>query len=147
MRDRFGGLGLGRGAGLAVEADLRLDVTAPNGESTTAHVTGNGSQVRVEAARPAVLFASVDRADVGRVADLLAFSGVTVSVIGPGGPVATLGAIAPSRVGRAVTGSAQVSPVAGAALLVMTPTRLRLAALAVPVLAVVLTVVRRWRRS
>jgi len=133
------------GATLDVEADLQVEVTSPSGESTTAHVTGSGKRLRVETGRPDVLFASVDRADVGRVADLLAFSGVTVSVVGPGGPVATLGAGTSSRLGRAVTGSSRVSPTAGAARLAVTPGVLR--AVAVAAAVVVLAFVRRLRRS
>jgi hypothetical protein len=96
------------GSGLAVEADLRLEVTSTSG-TTTARVTGHGQQVRVEAERPEVLLAAVSPADVGRVADLLAGAGITVAVRGPRGPVASLGAGTSDRFGRAVTGSRRVA--------------------------------------
>jgi hypothetical protein len=98
----------GLSAALAVDADLRLQVTTAAG-TTTAHVTGYGQQVRVEAERPEVLLAAVDRADVGRAADLLAGAGISVVVRGPRGPVAALGAGTSDRFGRALTGSRRVA--------------------------------------
>ncbi len=89
-----------------IEADLRLAVTAPDGRSTTAHAVGEGSTLRVETPHPDVLFAAVDRADVGPLADALDAAGISVSVSGPGGRVATIGSAASSRVGKLLTGSA-----------------------------------------
>ena len=114
------------GAGLAVDADLRLVVTTATGDSTIARVTGSGQQVSVEAQRPDVLLAAVDRADVGRVADLLTAAGITVEVHGPRGPVVTLGAGTSNRVGRALTGSGGVAPTSqGAVRLVWASRRVR----------------------
>jgi hypothetical protein len=96
-------------AGLVLDADLRVQVTTAAGESASAHVQGNGRRINVTSDRPDVLFAAVDRADVGRMADLLAAAGVTVDVVGPVGGVATLGADVTSRVGRLVTGSTRVA--------------------------------------
>ncbi len=89
-----------------IEADLRLAVTAPDGRSTTAHVVGEGSTLRVETPRPDVLLAAVDRADVGPLADALDAAGISVLVSGPNGRVATIGSAASSRVGKLLTGSA-----------------------------------------
>ncbi len=89
-----------------IEADLRLAVTAPDGRSTTAHVVGEGSTLRVETPRPDVLLAAVDRGDVGPLADALDAAGISVSVSGPNGRVATIGSAASSRVGKLLTGSA-----------------------------------------
>ncbi len=89
-----------------IEADLRLAVTTPDGRSTTAHAVGDGSTLRVETPRPDVLLAALDRADVGPLADALDAAGISVSVSGPNGRVATIGSAASSRVGKLLTGSA-----------------------------------------
>jgi hypothetical protein len=118
-------------AGLAMDADLRVQLTTATGTSTTAHVTGNGQRVRVETARPEVLLAAVTRADVGRAADLLADAGITVAVHGPRGPVASLGAGTSDRFGRLTTGSSRVALApSGAARLVWASRPARAAVLA-----------------
>jgi hypothetical protein len=140
--------GLAAGPALEVEADLRLRVTDERGESTSAHLTGRGRELRVDVERPEVLLAAVDPRDVGQVADLLAASGVTVRVVGPDGPAATVGAGASSRLGRAVTGSANVAPVprAAASLALSTPAARRVLAVLVPAALAVLAAVLRRRR-
>jgi hypothetical protein len=141
--------GLAAGSGLEVEADLRLRVTTERGESTSAHLTGRGQDLRVDVERPEVLLAAVDPRDVGQVADLLAASGITVRVVGPDGPAATVGAGASSRLGRVVTGSPNVAPAprATASLALSTPAARRaLAVLVSAVLAAVVAAVLRRRR-
>lgn len=103
-------------ATLAVDADLRLELTTAAGASSVVRVTGHGRRVRVDAERPEVFLTELDRADVGRLADLLAAAGISVGVHGPRGPVATLGAGTSNRLGRFVTGSARVAPARGGAL-------------------------------
>lgn len=160
MADRFrrgvGGAGLdlaalADGTPLAVEADLRLEVTTPEGESTSAHVTGHGGDLRVEVDRPGVFLSVLDPRDVGQAADLLAASGITARVIGPDGPVATIGAAASSRLGRAATGSANVAPVPRAAAQLVVGSRpVRVGAaltVAAALVAVVAGVVLRGRSS
>lgn len=139
--------GLADGSQLEVEADLRLRVTTERGESTAAHVTGRGSELRVDVERPEVLLAAVDPRDVGQVADLLAASGVTVRVTGPDGPAATVGAGASSRLGRAVTGSRNVAPVprAAASLVLGNPTVRRTSVVVLAGLAAALVAVLRRR--
>lgn len=133
---------------LSVDADLRLQVTSPAGESTTAVVTASGREVRVDVERPEVLLATVDRTDVGRVADLLAASGVTVRVMGPDGPAATIGAGTSSRFGKFITGSSAVAPAPRAAAgLALSNPALQVVAIAVPVLLAVLAAFRRRRRG
>lgn len=131
-------------AGLAVDADLRLELTVAAGVSTTARITGHGRQVRVQADRPDVLLAAVDRTDVGRAAELLAATGITVDVHGPHGPVATLGAGTANRFGRVLTGSRRVAIAPrGAARLVGASRSVRtVAAVVVSAVLVVLAVVR-----
>ena len=83
-----------------------MEVTTPDGRSTTARAVGEGSTLRVETPRPDVLLAAVNRADVGPLADVLEAAGISVLVSGPNGRVATIGAAASSRVGKLLTGSA-----------------------------------------
>jgi hypothetical protein len=94
-----------RPARLEIEADLALVVTTPDGRSTTARAVGDGSSLRIETARPDVLLAAVDRADVGPLADVLDAAGVSIYVNGPRGRVAAIGSAASSRFGRILTGS------------------------------------------
>ncbi len=139
--------GLADGTPLEVSADLRLRVTTSRGDSTTAHLTGEGRRLRVDVERPDVLLAAVDPRDVGKVADLLAASGITVQVVGPDGPAATVGAGASSAFGRVVTGSRNVAPVprAAARLVLSTRTQRVLAAFVPAALAVLAAVLRRRR--
>ena len=131
-------------SGLDVAADLRMEVTTAAGASTTAHVTGDGTQIRVDVARPEVLLGAVDRADVGRIADLLHAGGITAVVHGPAGPVASLGAGSASRLGRTLTGSAAVAPhLLGAARLVRDSGAGRVVVIALAVGLAVLAASRR----
>jgi translation initiation factor IF-1 len=135
------------GTPLEVDADLRLRVTATNGASTTARVTGRGRELRVEVEQPDVLLAAVDPRDVGRVADLLAASGITAHVVGPDGPAATVGAGASSRLGLLSTGSARVAPVPKAAAeLVLGMRGTRVGAVVVSVAVAALVLLRRLAR-
>lgn len=138
------GLTPGRGADvLAVEVDLRWELTLATGGSTTARLTGHGQRMRVDAQRPEVLVAAVDRADVGRAAELLAATGIRVDVHGPHGPVATLGAGTTNRVGRALTGSPRVSVAPrAAARLAWADRSVRTAAAVVSAVLVVLAAAR-----
>ena len=63
---------------LQIEADLRLNVTASTGESTSGRISGAGNAIRVDVDRPDILFSAVNYADVGGVADLLTDSGISV---------------------------------------------------------------------
>lgn len=135
-------------AGLAVDADLQLELTTAAGASSTARVSGHGQQVRVQVERPGVLLAVLDRAEVGRAADLLAATGITLDVHGPHGRVATLGAGTSNRVGRVVTGSSRVAPVlGGAARLVWAGRPVRMSVVALSAVLVVLAAIGRLRRT
>jgi len=80
--------------------------------------------------------------------ELLAATGITVTVHGPSGQLATLGAGASNRFGRAVTGSSRAAPVRRAALRqVWASTPLRMAAFAVPVALIVLVAIRSLQRT
>jgi hypothetical protein len=73
---------------------------------------------------------------------------VTVTVVGPDGPAATVGAGASSRLGQAVTGSRNVAPVprAAASLALSMPATRRVLAVLVPAALAVLAAVLRRRR-
>jgi hypothetical protein len=132
---------------LAVDADLQMDLTTASGSSSTARVTGHGKQIRVDIQRPEVFLAAMERADIGRAADLLAATGMTVTVHGPDGPVATLGAGTSNRFGRVIPGSSRVALLPVAVGRMVRPGRAGLAAAAAVSLAlVVLTTVRSLRR-
>ena len=132
-------------AELAVEADLRLQVTNPAGRSTTARITGHGRELRVDVEQPDVLFAAVDSADVGRVAELLSETGITVRVVGPDGLAATIGAGTSSWLGKAVTGSSAVGPRPLAAARIAAGMRaVQVGALAI---GIALVVGQWWRRT
>lgn len=133
---------------LTVDADLQLDLTTAAGPSSTARVTGHGQQIRVQVERPDVFLAAVERADIGRAADLLAATGITVTVHGPDGPVATLGAGTSSRFGRVVTGSNRVAVVPRAAVRIVRPGgAVPMIAFAVSLALAVVAVIRTLRRS
>jgi hypothetical protein len=133
-------------AAFAVDADLRVELTTAAGTSTTARVTGHGQRLRVETGRPDLLINAVDRVEVGRAAELLAASGITVDVCGPRGRVATLGAGTSNRIGRAITGSRHVAPYLAGALRLAWATRLvRVTAVVLPAVAAVLAVMRMRR--
>lgn len=83
-----------------VHADLSVQV-----DDHTVAITADGSRVRVEVSDPAAVFGVLTstalpvgsrspftRRSLGRVADLLADGGVTLTVVGPSGRLATLGA-------------------------------------------------------
>lgn len=130
-----------RTAALEIEADLALVVTTPDGRSTTAHVVGDGSSLRITTADPDVLLGAVDRADVGPLADALDAVGISVHLDGPAGRVASIGSAASSRFGRLLTGSANTDVAAGVVL-----RRLRAPAVAVSAALVVALVVAASRR-
>jgi len=94
-----------------------------------------------------VLLAAVDRTHVGRVAELLTATGITVAVRGPRGPLVTLGAGTSNRLGRAVTGSDRVAPTPlGAVRLIGTGRRVRVALVALSA-ALVLVAAARLRNA
>lgn len=94
---------------LQIEADFAITLKTPRGEILVGQVLGNGEQLSVHIDRLDGSGAGFDRRAVGRIADLLASWGITALVIGPQGPVATMGADAASRVGQLITGSPRVA--------------------------------------
>jgi hypothetical protein len=133
---------------LVVDADLQVVLTTAPGESTLTTVTARGQQVRVDTQRPDLVVAAMDRADVGRVAELFAATGIAMEVHGPHGPVAVLGAGTSNRWGRAITGSRRVAPAPRAVLRIVWARRsARAVVVAVPGVLLALAAIGRLRRT
>ena len=100
---------------LHVESDLTFAVDGPFGPSTGT-VRASGSRVTVSTSDPASLLDAVLGADTGgaptpaAVGDLLADIGLTVEVVGPRGPVVTVGAGVESTIGAWASGTKHVRP-------------------------------------
>ena len=97
--------------GIEFESDL---VITTDGLQATVHGEGPVLRVRTDDPgaflREARLQGGTDVAGIARVSDLLAAEGVSVTLSGPDGDVASLGAVADSRLGRLATGSRHVEP-------------------------------------
>ena len=100
---------------LHVESDLTFSVNGPAGPSTGT-VRASGSRVTVVTSDPVSLLDAVLGADGGgaatpaAVGDLLASVGLTVEIVGPKGPVVTVGAGVKSAIGALVSGTQRVQP-------------------------------------
>lgn len=100
---------------LHVESDLTFAVDGPSGPSTGT-VRASGSRVTVRTSDPVSLLDAVLGADSGgaatpaAVGDFLAEVGLTVEVVGPRGPVVTVGAGVDSAIGSWVSGTKRVRP-------------------------------------
>lgn len=104
-----------------ISSDLTFSVAIPGRETATGRICAHGATVTVATSDPAVVWEAALGAPAGGpggrggpaalrvVADHLADQGVTVSVTGPGGRVASVGAGIDSSLGRITTGSRRVS--------------------------------------
>lgn len=148
---------------LQVVADLTLSV-----DGMTSTVTGRGSELRIDTPDPARLLDAVAHAELpagvgrvdspralGRIAEQLGASGLTLRVAGPRGDVLTMGDVSGSLLGRLVTGSplvqmgrwAAVRPLLGAAVRRRTGARAPAAAGLAAGLAVLAAITLRRRRT
>jgi hypothetical protein len=139
------------GGHLQVTADLAVEV-----DGIPARVQGDGARIRVVADDVRGLVDSVRaaaratgsagaRADVARLAETLAGSGLTGVLEAPTGPVATVGADVDSAVGRLLWGSRRVHVDAVGLLRSSDAGRWALAAIGGLGVLAVLAVVRRRR--
>ncbi|MFK5584749.1 MULTISPECIES: FHA domain-containing protein [unclassified Serinicoccus] len=102
---------------IRVEADLRLTITPPAEDGAAAplqaRVTGSGTHLEVD-------LDQLDRIPLGiswraatdvasDVATFAADAGLTITVVGPGGPVVSLGAVKAGLVDRTLTGSPHIA--------------------------------------
>ena len=128
---------------------MRFSVEAPGGARATGTVTADGPTVHVRTDAPTVLIRSLgsnDRARTAALGDLLSTTGVTVEVSGPRGAIARFGAGVDSRLGRLLTGSANVD-VRGVLVTTWRSPGPRIGAAAVVVALAALAAGRRSRRG
>lgn len=104
-----------------LSSDLTFSVAIPGRETATGRICAHGASVTVETSNPAAVWEAALGSPAGGpggpggpaalrvVADHLADQGVTVSVTGPGGRVASVGSGIDSAIGRITTGSRRVS--------------------------------------
>jgi hypothetical protein len=102
---------------LSVDADLRFSVDVPGARTVTGHLTGSGTALELHVDDSFVLAGRQDAAAIRGLAEGLAHRGLTIAVIGPSGPLVTLGARRSSWLQRRVTRSRHIRIERGAGLL------------------------------
>ena len=93
---------------ILVEADLGFSVALPGDRSVNGRLTGSGTALTVAVDDPDAFSGRGDAAAVRLVADALAESGLSLTVVAPSGPLVTLGAPRPPWWQRRVTGSRHI---------------------------------------
>jgi hypothetical protein len=105
---------------LAVEADLRFSVEVSGARTVSGHLCGSGTALELRVDEPFVFAGRRDAATVRGVAEGLARRGLSVTVVGPSGPLVTLGRRRRgSWVQRLVTGSPHVRVERGAGIVAL----------------------------
>ncbi|HSJ20910.1 MAG TPA: FHA domain-containing protein [Nocardioidaceae bacterium] len=102
---------------LTVDADLRFSVDVPGARTVTGHLTGSGTALELRVDDSFVLAGRKDAAAIRGLAEGLAHRGLSIAVIGPSGPLVTLGARPSSWLQRRVTRSKHIRIERGAGLL------------------------------
>jgi hypothetical protein len=102
---------------LTVDADLRFSVDVPGARTVTGHLTGSGTELELHVDDSFVLAGRKDAAAIRGLAEGLAHRGLSIAVIGPSGPLVTLGARRSSWLQRRVTRSKHIRVERGAGLL------------------------------
>jgi hypothetical protein len=102
---------------LTVDADLRFSVDVPGARTVTGHLTGSGTALELHVDDSFVLAGRRDAAAIRGIAEGLAHRGLSIAVIGPSGPLVTLGARRSSWLQRRVTRSRHIRVERGAGLL------------------------------
>jgi hypothetical protein len=102
---------------LTVDADLRFSVDVPGARTVTGHLTGSGTALELRVDDSFVLAGRKDAAAIRGLAEGLAHRGLSIAVIGPSGPLVTLGARRSSWLQRRVTRSRHIRIERGAGLL------------------------------
>ena len=140
---------------LRIHSNLTFSVDGPSG-SSTGRVDAAESKVTISVANPAAVIGSAmgNRPQYAAViGDLLAQSGVTVEVVGPQGPVMSVGAGVDSAVGALLSGTRHLrlgslratAPLIRAQLKLPTQARRPLAVAAASVLT--LLIAEPWLKS
>ncbi len=101
---------------MTVDADLSFSADVPGARPVQGHLTGSGTGLRLEVDEPFVFAGRRDAATIRGIADGLAHRGVAVTVVGPSGPLVTLGAPRTSWLQRRVTQSRHIRIEGGAGL-------------------------------
>ena len=102
---------------LTVDADLRFSVDVPGAPAVTGHLTGSGTALELRVDDSTVLAGRKDAAAIRGLAEGLAHQGISIAVIGPSGPLVTLGVRRSSWLQRRVTRSKHIRIERGAGLL------------------------------
>ena len=140
---------------LRIHSNLTFSVDGPSG-SSTGRVDATESKVTISATNPAAVIGSAlgnRPQDAAAIGDLLAQSGVIVEVVGPQGPVMSVGAGVDSAVGALLSGTRHLrlgslratAPLVRARLMLPTQARRPLAVAAASVLTLVIA--EQWLRS
>ncbi len=93
---------------LELSADLDLEVTAPDGQIASAHLSGEHGHLTLDVDNPGVFAGSSDAPAVRGVAEELAARGVSVRVVHEGVHLVTIGAVSAPWWQRRATGSRRI---------------------------------------
>ncbi len=94
--------------GLALDADLEIEVDAGAAGHAVGRLTGTGRRLHLQVDHPEILAAATGRSVVAVVAAELARAGISAELHGPRGRIAHLDPRRTSRLGALVTGSPHV---------------------------------------
>ncbi len=139
---------------LRIDSDLTFSVDGPSG-SSTGRVDAAESKVTISVTNPADVIGSAlgNRShQAAALGDLLAEAGLTIEVVGPHGPVVTVGAGVDSAVGALLSGTRHLrlgslraaAPLARARLMLPAPARRPVAVAAASLLT--LAIAEQWLR-
>jgi hypothetical protein len=93
---------------LGVAADLSVEVSSPEGETATGHLTGSNGDLTLDVDNPSLFAGSGDAESVRGVAEELATHGISVRVVHEGVHLVTLGAVSAPWWQRRATGSRRI---------------------------------------
>lgn len=101
---------------LDVDADLEFSVSIPGSPTVTGALTGSGSSLELRISHPFLFAGRSDSGAIRGLAKALADRGLSMRVVAPSGPLATLGAARTSWLQRRLTGSRNIRIDRGASL-------------------------------
>jgi len=101
---------------VTLDADLRIDVEIPGRSRVSGTLTGAGTHLELRLSDPFLFAGRGDTATVNHLAETLARSGLSVTVVAPSGPLVTLGVARTHWWQRRVTGSRHIRIERGAGL-------------------------------
>ncbi len=101
---------------LSLDADLTFSVDVPGARRVTGHLSGSGTALELRVDDSFVFAGRRDAAAIRGLATGLAHRGLSITVVGPSGPLVTLGARRTSWLQRRVTRSRHIRIERGAGL-------------------------------